>query len=118
MQGRYVSQVAGMHDLILTVLETSTHTTQIELTYEMKGGDTRPDLRIRVCNDSHQAEVISRKCRIRPGIQTAAAEDVHEALRCRWQMNRFLYKWLNYCHRQGHGFTDCLPDAVPDRAVG
>jgi hypothetical protein len=22
----------------------------------------------------------------------------------RWRMNRFLYKWLAYCDRQGHGF--------------
>jgi hypothetical protein len=23
-------------------------------------------------------------------------------LACKWRLNRFLYKWLGYCLRQGH----------------
>lgn len=112
LQQRHLSQVDGAHGLQLTILEQTPHTSRIKLTYLMDG-ETRPDLIIRICHDSRQAEVESRLCRIR-GNKISAAENLEDALRGRWQMNRFLYKWLNYIHRQGHGFEQSI--AVEDVA--
>ncbi len=111
LDGSHVSRASGAHDLILRVVDQARHTTTLELTYAMEDGDNRPDVLIRMCHDSVQAEVVSRKCRLRQDWVVPTRVDVNSALDCRWRLNRFLYKWLNYLHRQGHQFasTPALP---------
>lgn len=93
--------------IILTVLDRARHTTTIMLTYQFETGDKecRPDLRVRIYHDSRQAEVISRKCRLSGENIQAWEAKTDSALLCRWRLNRFLYKWLAYLHRQGHSFS-------------
>jgi uncharacterized protein YqiB (DUF1249 family) len=105
-----VSKVAGpAHDLYLNVLERSRHTTTLQLTYQMSDGTWRPDVTVRIYHDALQAEVLSGECRLgeRMEIDRSPTET---ALMCRWRLNRFLYKWLGYCLRQGHGFGSRAPD--------
>ncbi len=103
--GHVVSQVPDVHDLHLIVIEQSRHTTTFRLTYEMAGHVLRPNLMLRIYYDARQAEVISSGP---DKIMGAVREGVNAALLHRWKTNRFLYKWLNYCRRQGHGFDKSL----------
>jgi uncharacterized protein YqiB (DUF1249 family) len=34
----------------------------------------------------------------------------------RWEMNRFLYKWLRFCSNQGHIFLNCTTRSVENPA--
>lgn len=103
-----VSRVAGAMDLHLRLIERSRYTTTVLLTYafEDADGDERlnPNLIVRIYHDALQAEVLSRSCRLEGevGVDHLPPEG---ALKCKWRLNRFLFKWLTYCHRQGHCFT-------------
>ncbi|WP_026279828.1 DUF1249 domain-containing protein [Thioalkalivibrio sp. ALJ16] len=113
---RSVSRVAGALDLHLEVLERTRYTTTLHLTYHFdhQGEQRRqPDMRVRMFHDAHQAEVLELHCR-RIGEDLAAEMRTgHPGLLCRWRHNRFLYKWLRYCLRQGHRFrADAGPEVV------
>ncbi len=58
---------------------------------------------MRVYHDANQAEVLTghlRHGRIR-------LHDIPaQAAKTKWQMNRFLYKWLGYCLHLGHAFNE------------
>jgi len=99
-----VSVVAGALDLHLTVIERFRYTTELHLTYLFQRGaeiEVEPDLYIRVYHDARQAEVTAARLRHWPGFANEAG-DRQPTLRSRWHVNRFLYKWLNYCLYQGH----------------
>ena len=89
------------HDLHLNVLERTRHTTTLQLTYELEDGCLQPDLTVRIYHDALQAEVLSKACKVGGRIAIARSPD-ETALLCKWKLNRFLYKWLGYCLRQGH----------------
>lgn len=93
------------HDLHLNVLERTRHTTTLQLTYEMLDGSLRPDITVRIYHDALQAEVLSRTCRVGGQIKVDRSPS-ETALLCKWKLNRFLYKWLGYCLRQGHLFSE------------
>jgi uncharacterized protein YqiB (DUF1249 family) len=119
LTGIHVSSAMGAHDLLLKIVDQARHTSTLKLTYAMENGDNRPDVLIRLCHDSVQAEVITRACRLRSvdgslGLVEPAKVDVNSALTCRWRHNRFLYKWLNYVHRQGHQFGESPILDAPD----
>lgn len=93
--------------LHLRVLERCRYTTTLVLTYQFDE-QTRclslPDLHIRAYHDARQAEVL-RCC----GGSENQAQYLYDAqcekqIEKRWRLNRFLYKWLTYCLRRGHGF--------------
>ena len=109
--GHVVSQVSGAHNLHLFVTEQSRHTTTFRLTYEMADCVLRPDLLLRIYHDARQAEVLSRRSVDRAEMGQGVGD---AALLRRWKSNRFLYKWLNYCRRQGHGFDKTSPIAATD----
>lgn len=101
-----VSCIEGpAHDLQLNILERTRHTTTLQLTYEMLDGSLRPDITVRIYHDALQAEVLSRTCRVAGQIEVNRLPG-ETALLCKWKLNRFLYKWLGYCLRQGHLFGD------------
>ncbi len=105
-----ISQVKGAVPVELTVQARAKHTTHIMLTYCFdhinKDVVKRPDLKIRVYHDARQAEVISRQCNITGATLRPWERDVDSLLLCRWRLNRFLYKWVGYLHRQEHDFSE------------
>lgn len=101
-----LSQAPRSLDLHLHVIERFRYTTELCLTYHFQRTDgllAEPDLQIRVYHDARQAEVMSARLRHRP--QFHSIEDETGTLHARWHVNRFLYKWLNYCLYQGHCFA-------------
>lgn len=117
MNGAYVSRVAGALDLYLSVLERFKFTTTLCLTYRFQDEDPldpgyqqdvfEPRARIRIYHDARAVEVISHRRRkasrtVQPWSQGQLPE-----LDKKWELNRFLQKWLGFCHRQGHLFLRC-----------
>lgn len=106
-----VSHVDRCIPVALKVVETSSHTTTVMLTYLFQDEDmthdkdSRPDMLVRVYHDSRQAEVISHRCRLSDDPVRYWGKELDTMLLCRWRMNRFLYKWTNYLRRQGHRFV-------------
>ena len=94
---------AGGIPVQLKVVERSRHTSILVLTY-LFADDKRPDLKVQVYHDSRQADVISRSCRFSQKNIRAWENNEDSVLLCRWRLNRFLFKWINYLHRQGHHF--------------
>jgi uncharacterized protein YqiB (DUF1249 family) len=111
-----VSRIPGGLDLHLQVVERQRYTSELILTYRF-GQDrgppiAEPDLRIRIYHDARLAEVMTAHLR-HHAVFHADLADAGWAARAglyrRWRINRFLYKWLGYCLRQGHCFTGGPP---------
>lgn len=104
-----VSRIATAMDLYLQVLEQTKYTTTIALTYyfidHSIGFSAYPDLKIRIYYDALQAEVLSQAYKRQDPNFHAFNHRHSPSLMKRWRMNRFLYKWLSYCDRQGHSFN-------------
>lgn len=108
-----VSQTPGGLDLHLCVIERCRYTSELILTYQFDQEDGRrvaePDLRIRVYHDARLAEVVAAHLRHHAFLETDQRDVAHTnpiRLCNRWRINRFLYKWLTYCLRQGHRFIE------------
>ena len=103
-----VSRIRNGMDLYLQVLEQTKYTSTIALTYYFsdvqEGFLAYPNLKIRIYYDALQAEVMSQTYNRRDPNFHAFNYHVDPTLLKRWKMNRFLYKWLSYCDRQGHSF--------------
>jgi len=100
-----VSTSAGHLNLYLQILERSKFTTTLRLSYSFTDkGETRlePNLKIRIYHDAGLAEVMSGKLHHGKLVLDHLPSD---ALKQKWQLNRFLSKWLKYCLRQNHGFS-------------
>ena len=118
LDGVNVSRVAGALDLYLCVLDRFKYTTSLCLTYRFDASDEEdeqlfePRARIMVYHDVRAVEVIGH-CRRR------ASRKVHPwrrgatpELDRKWELNRFLHKWLGFCHRQGHLFLTATVQKV------
>lgn len=112
LKGIHVSHASNCLDLRLQVTEQTRHTTTIRLTYLMSGSDLRPDALIRIYHDALQAEILSRECRISSLSDARAGGSEDSSLLCKWRTNRFLYKWLNYLQRQGHGYSGLVQHSL------
>ncbi len=100
-----VSVVPGCQDLYCQLVEHSKYTTIIRLTYRLKVDDVQhlePNLQIRVYHDARVAEVMSGV--LKQQRLPAMAQNHQRVLQLKWKFNRFLYKWLNFCLKQGHQF--------------
>jgi uncharacterized protein YqiB (DUF1249 family) len=100
-----VSSVPGHLDLHLRIIERSRYTTTLMLSYcfeKQQAVKMEPNLKIRVYHDAGLAEVMSG--RLHHG-RLVLEHLPSDALQQKWQLNRFLSKWLQYCLRQRHGFT-------------
>lgn len=109
-EGTHVSMAKGAMPLELTVNSHSRHTSTFNLTYRFsessgKGRRERePDLAIRLYHDSRSCEVMSGL--LPEGrLEVRRTRDLDEGRR----LNRFLNKWLSYCLRQGHLFSQQAP---------
>lgn len=103
-EGDYVSSVIGCLDLRLSVLEKSKYTSLLQLTYWFERESKKvpePNLVLRVYHDVGLIEVLSGELHhgrlILNNLPETAIDD-------RWQLNRFLYKWLGFCLHIGHCF--------------
>ena len=121
MDGTYVSRVAGAMDLYLSILERHKYTTTVCLTYCFEADETdedgeanvfEPRARIRVYHDARAVEVIGH-CRRKISHKVSPWRRGHmPELDRKWELNRFLQKWLVFCHRQGHLFLRCTSQAL------
>jgi uncharacterized protein YqiB (DUF1249 family) len=119
LEGTLVSRVAGALNLYVTIEERFKYTTTLLLTYRFideSGVALEPNARVCVYHDVRAAELVSH-CRRR------RTRKVHKWLRGRmpeldhrWEMNRFLYKWLKFCSNQGHIFLNCTTRSVENPA--
>lgn len=115
IDGTVVSRVAGALDLYLTVDERFKYTTSLTLTYRFDDSDgiaLEPNARVCVYHDVRAAELVShcrrrRRRGLRPWVRGRMPE-----LEYRWDMNRFLGKWLKFCTHQGHIFLACTATAA------
>ncbi len=115
LRGTRVSSVAGALDLYLTVLERWRYTTTIALTYQfpdLEGMVAEPNARIRVYHDVKAVEVLSHCRRRHHRIGRAWRRGHRPELDHKWELNRFLNKWLGFCLRQGHIFLRCTARPV------
>ena len=104
--GCYLSRAPGAMPLEVSNIVHSRYTTTFNLTYRFSGVSTQrgarePDLNIRLYHDARSCEVMSG---LLPEGRVAVrrTRDLEEGRR----LNRFLNKWLRYCLRQGHGFSE------------
>jgi len=98
----YVSRVEGCLDLELSQIEHNKYTTTFNLTYRFTHDHRRPrepDMMIRLYHDARSCEVMSG---LLQGLKHGPIRrrDLDEGYR----LNRFLYKWMRYCLKQGHSF--------------
>lgn len=115
VHGQRVSRVCGAMDLHLSVQEHTPYTTTARLTYlfhESEGPRASPDLLVRMFHDARQVEVLGRHCQPLGVDITVRDPQRPGVLECKWRLNRFLYKWLGYCLRQGHGLGEISPDTA------
>ena len=99
-----VSRVFGCLDLHLTVNERSKYTTTVTLSYAFEDDSEvvfEPDLKLRICHDAELIEVLAGH--LKHGKQRLDHVPA-DALKAKWKLNRFLYKWLGYCLYLGHHF--------------
>lgn len=113
IESQCVSSVPGHLDLHLKIIERSRYTTTLMLSYcfaKQQALQMEPNLKIRVYHDARLAEVMSG--RLHHG-RLVLEHLPSDALKQKWQLNRFLSKWLKYCLRQRHGFiaSACRSDS-------
>jgi len=117
--GTVVSRVSGALDLYLTVHERFKYTTAISLTYRFDGDDgavLEPFARICVYHDVRAVEVVShcRRRRIYANRRRGWRPERMPEVNRRWELNRFLLKWLKFCTNQGHIFLTATTAPDPD----
>ncbi len=108
IQQQAISSVPGHLDLHLEIQERSRYTTTLFLTYcfhEAAALRREPNLKIRIYHDAGLAEVMSGRLHHGRLVLDNVPAD---ARRQKWQLNRFLAKWLKYCLRQQHVFNGAL----------
>ena len=124
LEGTLVSRVAGALNLYATIEERFKYTTTLLLTYRFSddsGAALEPNARVCVYHDVRAAELVSHCRRKRTRKVQKWLRGRMPELDHRWEMNRFLYKWLGFCSNQGHIFLNCtarsveIPAPLPSR---
>jgi uncharacterized protein YqiB (DUF1249 family) len=118
LQPHTVSHAQGAVDLHLTVIERCPYTTTLSLTHHFPtetGEDSSPDVVVRVYHDARTAEVLPHSCVSRFQLWKAGEEPGAGSLHWRWEVNRFLNRWLRYCLGEGHHFGEDV--AAPAKAT-
>ena len=100
-----VSSPDGGVDLHLRVMECCPYTTTLSLTHLFDDGSvTAPDLFVRVYHDARVAEVLPDSPLHHFRLWNADEQPDPRSLTWRWEVNRFLNRWLRYCLGEGHHF--------------
>ena len=109
--GAVVSRVGGALDLYLDVVERHAYTTTLDLTYLFDTSDglpvLEPNARLRVYHDVRAVELLSHCRRRRSRRHHPRPRGRMPEVDRKWEMNRFLLKWLKFCTHQGHLFLEC-----------
>lgn len=102
-----ISRVAGAVDLQLDIIERCPYTTMLTLThlFEDQDGFTSPDLEVRVYHDARTAEALPSSSLQGFKLWRRQPQPDPRSLAWRWEVNRFLFRWLRYCLAEGHGFV-------------
>lgn len=112
-----VSRLPGCLTLHLNILERTKFTTTIFLTYyfeEQERAVAEPALTLRIYHDANQVEVLTGH--LKHGRQQY--DHIPEkAIKIKWKLNRFLYKWLGYSLYLGHSFVPAQKRFVPIDSV-
>jgi len=101
-----ISSVPGHSDLYLSVKLRCKYTTMLSMTYRFeKSGHYlfEPDLHFKVYHDARVVEVQHLLKRHYGLVEN------NRLMQHKWEMNRFLYKWLGFCLYQGHYFQPMKP---------
>lgn len=110
LEPQEVSQVASAVDLHLGVLDRARYTTTLSLTHCFDEGERRsPDLLVRVYHDARTAEAMPSAGLERFDLWGDESTPAAGSLRWRWEVNRFLNRWLRYCLGEGHHFAGSAP---------
>ena len=99
-----VSRARGCLDLHLQITGRWKFTSELILTYWFRASQGiihEPDLHIRIYHDARAAEAV---CGILRHQRLIDIESSQTALEEKWDLNRFLCKWLGYCLHRGHRF--------------
>ncbi len=108
LEGGAVSRVAGALDLHLAVIERQRYTTTLNLTYRLagEGGQVcEPNVLARVYHDARLMEAVSHSRRHPARQAPCRRREAPTELEAKWELNRFLQRWLGYCLHQGHLFA-------------
>jgi hypothetical protein len=111
MEPALISRVAGHLDLYLNIIDHSRYTTTLYLSYCFPtdhGLKMEPNLKIKIYHDARVAEAMAGHLHHGRLILDDLPAD---ALKEKWQLNRFLNRWLGYCLRQGHSFAPFIIDS-------
>ena len=101
-----ISSVPGHSDLYLSVKLRCKYTTMLSMTYRFeKSGHYlfEPDLHFKVYHDARVVEVQHLLKRHHGLVEN------DRLMQHKWEMNRFLFKWLGFCLFQGHYFQPMKP---------
>ncbi len=107
VRGTDVSTAPGDLALHLSIEERTRYTTTLHLTYYFREADGQvadPDLYVRVYHDARLAEAMACASQRRLEALRGFATHGGSELRCRWNRNIMLNKWLEYCADKGHRF--------------
>ena len=101
-----ISVVPGHMDLHLQIIERSKFTTTVHMTYhflEEHRLTAEPNLKLRIYHDACLVEVLAGH--LKHGRQRLDHLPT-TALKLKWRLNRFLFKWLGYCLHLGYEFSE------------
>lgn len=109
LSGRLLSRPGDRAELRLIIDDQSRYTSTLRLSYFLHDGEglggqpaLEPDALLRAYHDAKQVEVLS----LRQTVLPILSHYDHPALAAKWRANLFLSKWLGYCLREGHHFSD------------
>jgi len=120
-----VSKLPGCLSLHLKIIDRTKFTTTIFLTYyfdDADGGEppvavedvAEPALTLRLYHDAHQVEVLTGH--LKHG-RLRYDHIPEKAIKIKWKLNRFVYKWLGYCLYLGHAFSPDQKKSDAERVV-
>jgi uncharacterized protein len=98
---------SGNVDLFLRVSERTAYTTTVTLTHYFEGEGGRradPDMHVRIFHDAQLAEVLPHSPLHTFRWTGGRTPPDPRSLAWRWEVNRFLNRWLRYCLGEGHRF--------------
>ncbi|THB71011.1 MAG: DUF1249 domain-containing protein [Gammaproteobacteria bacterium] len=102
-----VSVAQGSVPLMLKILSRHKFTTTIFLTHRFECDNASyddPGLVVNIFHDARMAEVSVDEVIDKFGVELKCRQRTDLELDKRWELNKFLNKWLQYCLHEGHSF--------------
>lgn len=102
-----ISIVSGSVPLMLKVISRHKFTTTVFLTHRFENNEQvydDPGLTVNIYYDARMAEVSVDTAAEKFGIQMNCRQRTDLDIEKRWELNKFLNKWLQYCLQEGHSF--------------